>query len=310
MSRMAVAAVLLAVCAATAGRADAPRHAVLIPPELGGFYALRDQYRRELVLNLEQRLRAGQVVVTSPSKGEADCHEFDCMIRLADSFRADLVIDARVVNNMSVKLNYALRVRVVERTGTTPATRERQQSCDNCTEADVRNMLVKLMSATIANEPEPQPATPTSPVVATPLSSPRDGSPAPSTAPAVLTPATITPPPAVEDSRRSMRSERKVFLALAAVGLAGVAAGVATVLAERFAVDGTCATTVAAGERCPVVVDARNGMIAGGVVAVGGAATAAVFFGLAHRELKKDRALWFAPTAGARGGGAVLGGRF
>jgi hypothetical protein len=54
-----------------------------------------------------------------------------------------------------------VRVRLVERQPDGElARREREASCPNCTEKDAKNMLATVMSATLANEPEPVPPEP------------------------------------------------------------------------------------------------------------------------------------------------------
>lgn len=142
-----------------AAATEARRAALVLPVELGGFFLDRDQVKREVTLALEDRLRAGQIDVArgvlAPS--ESECREFACLSRIADAHNASLVVAGRLVSNQRVKVSYALRVRVVDRSPGKPVDmRERDANCENCTESQARDQLATLMTAVIANEPEPK----------------------------------------------------------------------------------------------------------------------------------------------------------
>jgi hypothetical protein len=136
------------------------RRVLVVPTELGGHFLNRDVYRRDVGIALEDRLRAAQFIVVRSnvlSPAEADCREFACLTRIADTHGAAIVVAGRIVNNQKVKVSYHLRVRVVEKVNGQTATREREKDCDNCAESHARDALATLMSAVIANEPEPVP---------------------------------------------------------------------------------------------------------------------------------------------------------
>ena len=106
------------------------------------------------------------VVRETLSPAEIGCREFACLTSIADERGVDIVVVGRVVNNQQVKVSYHLRVRVVEKTGGKVDKREREVDCEDCTEPQARDRLARLMSAVIANEPEPK-------AVATPSPAPK-----------------------------------------------------------------------------------------------------------------------------------------
>ena len=173
-ARSGITLVLLSslLCVHAEARADKARHAIVVPTELGGYFLNRDQYRREVNLALEDRLRAAQfsVPTRSPlSASESDCRDLDCLTRIGDMHGADVVVAGRIVNNQQVKVSYRLRVRVVEIINDKPVTREREKDCENCAEPAARDGLATLMTAVLANEPETPPnGVGTAPVVPSP----------------------------------------------------------------------------------------------------------------------------------------------
>jgi hypothetical protein len=137
-------------------RADQRRRVIVIPTELGGFFMSRDEYRREVNLALEERLRAAQFVVTARSllsSTEAQCRGFDCLAHIGEAHGASIVVAGRIVSNQDVTVSYHLHVGLVERVNGQFVSREREGDCHNCTEPQARDQLTTLMSAVIANEP-------------------------------------------------------------------------------------------------------------------------------------------------------------
>lgn len=223
IARLGIVIVLLSLVSAP-GRAEERRRVIVVPTELGGFFTNREQARRDVDLALQERLRTAQFVVPtrSPlSPAEADCREFDCLARIADAHGASIVVAGRVVSNQAVKVSYHLRIRVAEKVNGKVATREREKDCDNCTESQARDMLATLMSAVIANEPEPTPAPPT-PLIPTPTAEPKMAPP-PARTPTEIKPPPIVSPPPVATRDRFSRNQRIAFAAGGAlVGAAGV----------------------------------------------------------------------------------------
>jgi hypothetical protein len=203
-------------------RADG-RRVIIVPTELGGFFTGRDVYRRDVDLALRERLRASQfsVATRSPlSATESACRELDCLARIAEIHGTGLVVAGRILNDGAVTLSYRVRIRVAENNDAKVATREREKECSNCTEGQARDMLATLMSAVIANEPEP--ASPPM-VMEPPLKSPppNDG--------ALVKPRALpnNPPPVIGSSSSAEdRLSRGQRLALRGVGFGLVGVGV------------------------------------------------------------------------------------
>ena len=296
-------AALSGVAHAAAG--DDSRRAVVLPTELGGYFMGRDSYRRELGMALEQRLRAAQFNIVRPSPADAECREFDCLTRIADVHNANILVATRVINNLQVKLSYRLRVRVVERVGDKSTTREREQGCENCSEPEVRDRLVKLMSAVIANEPD---VAPSGPVASSPATSEQQ------TPPAVSNPPQRSQPPSSPVPPRETGMSPKTLGVLAGVtGAVGVAGIVLTALggeALSYNHKPSCGGGVSA-DACPRRYDttAQGGAMVGvGVTLTVGAA---VLLGLelhGLREKTRKRNYSIAPTIGTAGAGLVIGG--
>lgn len=136
------------------------KRAIVVPTELGGFFPQRSQWRYEYNRALENRLRSARFDVPrepSLSAVETACHNLACLVAIADAHQADLVVAARAINDEQRLTSYSLRVLLVERpTPGAPAIgRSREKVCDNCTEGQVRDGLATLLSATLANEPDP-----------------------------------------------------------------------------------------------------------------------------------------------------------
>jgi hypothetical protein len=162
ISRIALTLLSLSVFATSVhGKGDERRRTLVVPIDLSGYFFARDQYRREVTLALEERLRAAQfAVLREPlTAAEAECREVACLARIADAHNAAIVVAGRLMSTQQVKVSYRGFVRIVERAaGKTTEARERQVECDNCTESEVRDKMATLMTAAIANEPEPKPS--------------------------------------------------------------------------------------------------------------------------------------------------------
>ena len=106
------------------------------------------------------------------------------------------------------------------------------------------------------------------------------------------------------------RTHRKAYLALGSLSAGLLVAGVVALIVEGASVNGSCANEVPTGIRCPVTVNATNGMAGSGVAALLGAVGTATFFLLAHREHKREHQAWIAPALDLHGGGVAVGGKF
>lgn len=158
MRRRLVVLVLVAL-AAPAG-AQEKKRAIVVPTELGGFFSQRSQWRYEYNRALENRLRSARFDVAGAatlSPAETTCREADCLAAIADAHHVDVVVAARANNNEQRLTSYGMRVIVAERPapGAAAVARTREKTCENCTESQVRDALATLLSATLANEPEP-----------------------------------------------------------------------------------------------------------------------------------------------------------
>jgi hypothetical protein len=170
---LAVVLVLAALAQSAAG--DEKKRAIVVPTELGGLFTNRTQWRREFNVALEDRLKVVRFSVLRTetlTPVEAECREAECLAAIASSHGADVAIAARIVNDQQLLTSYHLRVRIAERQadGTTK-TRERERTCANCSEGQARDMLVTLLSATLANEPEPVEQPPVEPKKNPPVTS-------------------------------------------------------------------------------------------------------------------------------------------
>jgi hypothetical protein len=135
------------------------KRAVVVPVELAGYFASRAEWRREFTAALENRLRSARfnvVAASTLSKAESECRESECLKTIVKAHGADVAVAARVLNDEQRLTTYLVLVRLVERApGGEPTARERERQCTNCTEGQARDLLATLLSATLANEPEP-----------------------------------------------------------------------------------------------------------------------------------------------------------
>lgn len=162
-----LAAVLVLAAFVHPAAGDEKKRAIVVPTELSGLFTNRTQWRREFNVALEDRLKVVRFSVLrteSLTPLEAECREAECLGAIASSHGADVAIAARVVNDQQLLTSYHLRVRIVERQpGGAMTAREREKTCSNCSEGQARDMLVTLLSATLANEPEPVAPAPVEP---------------------------------------------------------------------------------------------------------------------------------------------------
>lgn len=224
----AVTALLVLAAAARPANGGESKRAIVVPTELGGLFTNRAQWRREFNVAIEDRLKVARFALLraeSLSPSEAECREVACLGAIASSRSADLAIAARVINDQQLLTSYHLRVRIAERqSGGVMAGREREKTCTNCSEGQARDLLLTLLSATLANEPE-RPSPP--PIDAagnrrnagvTPAQ-PENG------APAMQPP--FSPPPPSKDrfSHRQRLILRGLGIGVGALGLIGTAQG-------------------------------------------------------------------------------------
>ncbi len=210
-----IAAALLALVALTRPTtlfAQPARSAIVLPVELAGYWPKRSDWRREYTLALEDRLRTARFAVRSETftQAESECHDAACVSGVGMAHGADIAVIARALNDEQRLTSYHLRVVVYEK-GSTPPTREREKTCENCTETQARDMLATLMSATVANEPE--------------ATAPHNGE---SKHNGILKPPPIDPKQA-ENERHRRWIFRGLGIGFGAVGLLGLAQGIVEV---------------------------------------------------------------------------------
>jgi len=216
-TRVAAAAVLaiIVLMPSVATATVAKRTAVVVPTQLNGFFPHREDWQHELDLWLGDRLRMVQFSVAGEemlSPGEARCFDADCLAAVAKAHSLDVVVAARVINDQQDLTTFHLMVRMLFKgaSGETPAMRERQAKCPNCSLSAVREQLVVLEGAALAN---------------TPPAEPMDRQPAP--------PIKSAPPlsvmPSIEYGDRFSRQQRLVFksvgVTVGAVGLLAIVQG-------------------------------------------------------------------------------------
>jgi hypothetical protein len=267
--------------------APASKSAVVVPTRLTGWFPRRDEYQADLDLSLSDRLRMIKYAVLKRealSDAEQQCSTSDCLLAILNKYSVDAAVMSRVVNDQKETTTFHLFVRVaLRRDDHPPELREREKMCVNCALSRVRDELIELTGATIAETPMAPSHTSPRPL---PLSSPE---PAP-----VQTDHTI----------------ENVYWSLGTLGAAAFLGGVVALGVEGGS-NGGCAFDVASGERCRATMDTRPSMIASGIIATVGLIVAPVFYGLAVHERKKNKVhAWVAPTVGRNGAGLAVGGQF
>jgi hypothetical protein len=225
----------LVVLCALLGFADArpasgqeKKRAVVVPVELGGYFPTRGEWRREFTAALENRLRSARFAVvgaTALSKTETECREPECLKAIAKAHSADVVVTGRVLNDEQRLTSYSVTVRLVERQPDgEPVARARERLCANCTEGQARDLLATVLSATLANEPEPVEPPPVKPSVP----------PVPNGKPIVEPPPPdngkiVTPPPPLPPGDHLTRKQRLIFrgvgFGLVGLGVLGIIQG-------------------------------------------------------------------------------------
>lgn len=205
---VASALVLVLAVALPAG-ADEARHAIVVPTQLGGFIPNKGEVQAGIDVLIANRLRRAKVEVAENPPWlpeELSCHDDICLAQIANRHRVDVVVSSSLVNDEQRNNAYHITVRLFVK-GESPTVRERNVTCDYCSEDKATDLLATTVAQAYANEPAASAAAPG----ATPMD------------------ATLTaPPPALVD--RTPTTTQKLLRAgsivlavggLAAIGLGG-----------------------------------------------------------------------------------------
>lgn len=254
----------------SANAEEKKKRALVVPTDLGGYFPKRSEWRREFNAALENRLQSARFTIANSdvlSKTEVECSALECLKSIVKTHDCDVVVAGSVHNDEQRLTSYHIRVRLIERLPSGDlAGREKEVTCPNCTEKDAKNMLATMMSATLANEPEP------------PIIPPDNLKPPPPKPPENDPP----PLPATKPEDRLSRGPRLILrgvgFGLVGVGVLGLAQGFVDLSHQGDPVKangrGGC------GTECPYRLDTSKGQnlffSLGAVTAIVGATLAAV----------------------------------
>lgn len=149
--------VALSVVWGLSAHAEERPHALVLPTELGGYVPDADDYRLELDVTLEERLRTSGFDVVRPgklSRADAVCGEESCLRAIAIRRKTSVVVAARMRSDEREITTYHLRVLAFLRDASGGALRSRERDCVQCSQNAVRDQLGAMLSAVIANEPD------------------------------------------------------------------------------------------------------------------------------------------------------------
>lgn len=302
--------VLVVGLVAVSSPALAQKRAVVLPVELGGFFPKRATWKSEYSLALEERLKGARFVVIKPelTQAQAECHEAACLAAIANAHNVDVVVSGRVNNDEQRLTSYHVRVRVLERVapGATPAIRERERSCTNCTEVTARSLLATTLSAALVDEPEPSPeAKPSpSPAPVPPVAQENPPVPAPPSGGWV---STSPPPPAERFTRKQKLIFRSTGIASGVLGLAFVAQGFVELHHQGDPVDkagkGGCVPD------CGYHLNTTSGQAVFFSLGIAGVAASAALLTLGWKHWPSKR-VTIAPDVSPAGARLQLGGSF
>lgn len=286
---------------------DKKLRAVVLPPELGGFWMDRSLWRHDYELAISNRLASAHFTVLHGkpfTATETACHEVACLVEIATARGASLIVSSRLTNDEKRLTSYALEIHVVElsASGEAPISRLRKKTCVNCTEVSSRDALATLLSTALVDELEGETQVPNVTIVQPPEDHPH------------TPPDEIAPPDGKAiGPDRDLAAQVPIRLRLiegglalaGAIGIAGIAIGIPLI---ADAGNPACVPIPSAG-RCPNRLATRDPGIgfvtAGGLLAVGAAAGIAL---IEWKLVGPSRRIIVTPIAGPSGVGLSIGG--
>jgi hypothetical protein len=208
-----VAALLIVpgVCRA----AGAERRVLVMPIDTIGRMRDPSIWRNEFSLRLVGKLKGARFTVLQEklSPRDAVCREAECLARIAQAHRVELIVGAKVRNDENVPPNFHVRVWIFDAAAPVGIAREVERVYPNASESDAADALERQLGEALAppesKPPELKPSEP-KPPDPKPLAPPR-------TDPAVQAPKT---PTFVERHPLGLSRSQRWALGLSGVGVA------------------------------------------------------------------------------------------
>jgi hypothetical protein len=154
--------------------ADETRHAIVVPTQLGGFIPNKAEVQAGIDVLIANRLRRAKVdVMENPPwlQEELTCHEDICLAQIANRHGVEVVVSSSLVNDEQRNNAYHITVRMFVK-GESPSVRERNVTCDYCSEDKATDLLATTVAQAYANEPAPAAASAAPPATAVTATAP------------------------------------------------------------------------------------------------------------------------------------------
>jgi hypothetical protein len=137
--------------------ADETRHAIVVPTQLGGFIPNKAEVQQGIDVLIANRLRRAKVeVLENPPwlPEELACHEDICLAQIANRHNVEVVVSSSLVNDEQRNNAYHISVHMFVK-GESPSVRDRDVTCDYCSEDKATDLLATTVAQAYANEATP-----------------------------------------------------------------------------------------------------------------------------------------------------------